>query len=210
MTTQPTARQRLIDAMQADTCFCGADSCQTAEEYVDAFARELAAASPAADRAATPAAWSDDDPLMWAIARAVWQQCAPDEEGQRVWDDPRNIAAAAAAAVRAQAPAADRCTCRQAIHTTHHTTPVPGCPWCATKATKAKVDPPATCEGFVWIGQPFTSCDRCGQPAWDHAGQDVAVEGAGPFDTGRTVQPWAPGEADAIRAKWGPQDGARP
>lgn len=29
--------------------------------------------------------------------------------------------------------AVDRCTCRQAVHTQHHTpaTPVPGCPWCA-------------------------------------------------------------------------------
>ncbi|MBP5883150.1 hypothetical protein QBA57_28710 [Streptomyces scabiei] len=42
MATQPAARQRLIDAMRARTCFCGADSCQKAEEYVDAFAHELA------------------------------------------------------------------------------------------------------------------------------------------------------------------------
>ena len=62
---------------------------------------------------------------------------------------------------------------------------------------------PVVCEGFQWIGQSFAICDRCGQPAWDHAGQDVAVEGAGPFDNRRTVRPWGPGEADAIRAKWG-------
>lgn len=36
------ARQRLIDAMASRTCFCGADSCRNAEEYVDAFAHQLA------------------------------------------------------------------------------------------------------------------------------------------------------------------------
>ncbi|MFJ2004786.1 hypothetical protein [Streptomyces chartreusis] len=68
--------------------------------------------------------------------------------------------------------------------------------------TQPSTDQDVVCEGFVWIGQPFTSCDRCGQPAWEHDGADVAVEGAGPFDTRRTVRPWGPGEADAIRAKW--------
>ncbi|MDX3637803.1 hypothetical protein PV728_48045 [Streptomyces europaeiscabiei] len=63
---------------------------------------------------------------------------------------------------------------------------------------------PPVCEGFVWIGQSFATCDRCGQPAWDHEGEEVAAEGAGPFDNRRTVRPWKPGQADAIRAKWGP------
>lgn len=37
------ARQRLIDAMtDSDTCFCGADSCQNAEQYVGAYAHQLA------------------------------------------------------------------------------------------------------------------------------------------------------------------------
>ena len=67
-------------------------------------------------------------------------------------------------------------------------------------------DKPPVCEGFQWIGQPFTTCDRCGQPAWDHVGQDVPVDGAGPFDTRRTVRPWELGEADRIRAKWGTPD----
>jgi hypothetical protein len=64
------------------------------------------------------------------------------------------------------------------------------------------------CQGFVWIGQPFTTCDRCGQPAWEHAGEEVPVEGAGPFDNRRTVRPWKPGQADAIRAKWAPEQAA--
>lgn len=58
------------------------------------------------------------------------------------------------------------------------------------------------CDGFVWIGQPMTSCDRCGQPAWEHQGLDQPP--ADPFsDAPSTVRPWEPGEAEAIRAKWG-------
>ncbi|MGW5175864.1 hypothetical protein ACWERY_16070 [Streptomyces sp. NPDC004082] len=75
-------------------------------------------------------------------------------------------------------------------------------------------EPPVVCEGFVWIGQSFATCDRCGQPAWDHAGRDAPVEGAVLFDTRRTVIPWEPGEADRIRAKWAPNgsrsDGEQP
>ncbi|SOD80065.1 hypothetical protein SAMN06272781_6850 [Streptomyces sp. 1222.2] len=66
----------------------------------------------------------------------------------------------------------------------------------------AAAEAPPVCEGFVWIGQSFATCDRCGQPAWDHAGEEVPVEDAGPFDTRRTVRPWKPGQAAAIRAKW--------
>lgn len=63
-----------------------------------------------------PAVWVDGDPLMEAIAAAVWEHCARDDEDmpQAVCDDPRNIAAVAAAVVRAAAavpvPAADRAT----------------------------------------------------------------------------------------------------
>ncbi len=73
------------------------------------------------------------------------------------------------------------------------------------------VEPSPVCQGFQWIGQSFATCDRCGHPAWDHRGEDVAVEGAGPFDNRRTVRPWKPGEADRIRAKWGtPVGGEQP
>jgi hypothetical protein len=66
------------------------------------------------------------------------------------------------------------------------------------------------CQGFVWIGQSFTTCDRCAQPAWEHDGEEVPSEDAGPFDTRRTVRPWKPGEADAIRAKWAARTGEQP
>ena len=26
----------------------------------------------------------------------------------------------------------------------------------------------SVCNVFHWIGQPFTSCDECGRPAWEH------------------------------------------
>ncbi|MCX4697031.1 hypothetical protein [Streptomyces sp. NBC_01373] len=42
MTDHPSARQRLLDAMRNRTCFCGADSCQTPEPLIDAYAHELA------------------------------------------------------------------------------------------------------------------------------------------------------------------------
>ncbi|WP_097866545.1 hypothetical protein [Streptomyces sp. rh34] len=46
----------------------------------------------------TPAVWSDGDPLMEAVAAAVWEQCRT--ENSIVVDDPRNIAAVAATVAR--------------------------------------------------------------------------------------------------------------
>lgn len=76
-------------------------------------------------------------------------------------------------------------------------------PAATTAADTGEAEVPSVCDGFVWIGQSFAICERCAQPAWDHVGEEVPVEGAGPFDNRRTVRPWAPGQADRIRAKWG-------
>lgn len=46
----------------------------------------------------TPAVWSDDDPLMHAIATAIWEHCHT--VATTVVDDPRTIAAVAATAAR--------------------------------------------------------------------------------------------------------------
>ncbi|MFJ4852416.1 hypothetical protein [Streptomyces sp. NPDC088730] len=46
----------------------------------------------------TPAVWSEGDPLHQALAAAVWEQCRT--ENTIVVDDPRSIAAVAAAAAR--------------------------------------------------------------------------------------------------------------
>jgi hypothetical protein len=51
-----------------------------------------------------PAAWVDGDPLMEAIAAAVWEHCETDGLSL-VIDDPRNIAATAAAVARASSSA---------------------------------------------------------------------------------------------------------
>lgn len=48
-----------------------------------------------------PAVWIDGDPLMEAIAAAVWEHCRT-EGTSLVVDDPRNIAAVAASAIRSQ------------------------------------------------------------------------------------------------------------
>jgi hypothetical protein len=53
---------------------------------------------PADEHDAVPAAWADGDPLMEAIAETVWAHCR--SEGTVVADDPRNIAATAAAVAR--------------------------------------------------------------------------------------------------------------
>lgn len=62
---------------------------------------------------------------------------------------------------------------------------------------------PEPCEAFHWIGQPMTSCDRCGKPAWEHKGRAVLPENSGPFtpDTWE-LKPWEPGQAEAIKRKW--------
>ncbi|MER5213674.1 hypothetical protein ABT063_24660 [Streptomyces sp. NPDC002838] len=60
-----------------------------------------AAAKPYIDRAV----WVDGDPLMEVIAVTVWERCARDDQEmpQAVCDDPRTIAAFAAAVARAHA-----------------------------------------------------------------------------------------------------------
>ncbi|GAA4599934.1 hypothetical protein GCM10023194_80950 [Planotetraspora phitsanulokensis] len=56
------------------------------------------------------------------------------------------------------------------------------------------------CEWFRWVDRPFPSCYRCGRPAWEHLGEEVY---ASPFDEEPGHRTWKPGEADAIREKWG-------
>lgn len=71
---------------------------------VDDFKARLAlqaSAKPYIDSAA----WADGDPLMEVIAATLWKHCARDDEDmpQLVCDDPRTIAAFAAAVARAHA-----------------------------------------------------------------------------------------------------------
>jgi hypothetical protein len=68
---------------------------------------------PADQHDAVPAAWVDGDPLMESIAAAVWEHCET-EGTSLIVDDPRTIAATAAAVARASSSApADRAALRE-------------------------------------------------------------------------------------------------
>lgn len=57
------------------------------------------------------------------------------------------------------------------------------------------------CEGFRYLGQPITSCDRCGRPAWEHAGEERLRKGALPFGADEDpfeIRPWPP----SVLASW--------
>lgn len=65
-------------------------------------------------------------------------------------------------------------------------------------------------EGFHWIGQRWSSCDRCGHPAWEHngmatnpVGDSLAAIWEG--DTKMVLRPWSEAEKGALerwRAEW--------
>lgn len=60
-----------------------------------------------------------------------------------------------------------------------------------------------SCGAFRWIGQAFTSCDRCGRPAWKHPGIELFTRAADdPFGGQVEVRLWKPGEAERIRQRW--------
>lgn len=59
------------------------------------------------------------------------------------------------------------------------------------------------CHWYVWVGQSFAYCDGdgCDKPAWEHDGERVPTH---PFGaTPDRLRPWKPGQAEAIRRKWG-------
>jgi len=73
------------------------------------------------------------------------------------------------------------------------------------EAPEAPLRAAGECRGFRWIGQSFASCDGCGKPAWEHDG--ILQHRAGtPLSLGGDnweLRPWAPGEAEARKRKWG-------
>lgn len=113
--------------------------------------------------APAPVPWVDGDPLMEAIAAAVYEHCDTGDGGI-VHDDPRNIAAAATAAVRAQAPA-DRAAVDRVR--TLHTSDMNGeCMHCAHS-----YDPCPTIRALDDAGSAVvdrvaaeTGCAHCGKP----------------------------------------------
>jgi len=58
------------------------------------------------------------------------------------------------------------------------------------------------CPAFQWIGQPFTSCDRCGQPYWDHTHEEHAADGSKPFSVRVRHVVITPEQRAACLAKW--------
>ncbi|MDQ0376540.1 hypothetical protein [Amycolatopsis thermophila] len=73
-----------------------------------------------------------------------------------------------------------------------------------TAAAPAEGKPQPCADGFHWVGQSFDTCERCGLPAWEHAGEARLADGSPFTDGGFVLRPWEPGEADAIRRKWDP------
>lgn len=62
-------------------------------------------------------------------------------------------------------------------------------------------DPPVPVhEGFVWTGQPFTTCNHCQKPAWDHTGADIPADPDNPNGP-RAFRPWQPGEVERLRVR---------
>ena len=123
MTTDQTADRTsafydAIDAFQRTHRLPGLQHAQIRGLLAEHLARTLPAVSAPVQPSRADverAAWVDGDPLMEAIAAAVWEHCQTDGTMSLVVDDPRNIAAVAAAVARAAAsavvaPPTDRAT----------------------------------------------------------------------------------------------------
>jgi hypothetical protein len=67
-------------------------------------------------------------------------------------------------------------------------------------------EPPRPCPGFRWIGQPYTSCDRCGLPYWEHSHEERlapgASLGAALSGEGLDLVPIAAESAAACKRRW--------
>lgn len=45
----------------------------------------------------------------------------------------------------------------------------------------------SACVAFVWFGQDFAHCDRCGLDLSEHRGMEAPASGTGPFDDSAPV-----------------------
>lgn len=76
--------------------------------------------------------------------------------------------------------------------------------WCRNRRRGNEMSASA-CAGFRWIGQPFSSCEECGQPYWEHTHEDRGTRRDGthvPFGhTFRRII--SQKDKDACKAKWG-------
>jgi hypothetical protein len=137
-----------------------------------------------------PAVWIDGDPLMEAIAAAVWEQCRT-EDTSLVVDDPRNIAAVAARAVSSvgQAPATDQTAVCICGHTeAQHFEDV-----CITEITGCD------CGDFIPPDAASEVIDRWREAATRKPAERTAVVAAGPVKQ----------RADCTELEWAEQERAR-
>lgn len=58
----------------------------------------------------------------------------------------------------------------------------------------------APCRAWAWIGQPFTSCDECGKPFWEHSHEWIPLNG--PFSTRWRRAVISTNVARIVRARW--------
>lgn len=70
-------------------------------------------------------------------------------------------------------------------------------------AEQAAAERQGPCEGFAWIGQPFSSCNACGAPFWEHT-HEMRPNPDGPFLAMHAV-PISDDQREACRRKWEPR-----
>lgn len=127
-----------------------------------------------------PAVWVDGDPLMEAIAAAVWEQCRTDYPSSVV-DDPRNIAAVAAAVARAHVsavrpPATDPTALREQVAEAIRAAACPGnCGKTEEECARERIQPFAWHHGRLAVveGEPemFADAVLAVLPAVDRAAE---------------------------------------
>lgn len=77
-----------------------------------------------------------------------------------------------------------------------------------TASTTYDVMAVAPCPAFIWIGQAFNSCDKCGKPYWEHSHEyfygtrDAGAPLSNYLRRGRRVI-ITRAEAEQVRSKWG-------
>ncbi|WP_434744613.1 hypothetical protein [Streptomyces sp. A-14] len=163
------------------------------DKYADSRAR-IVREHVAAEHAPTPEpgpvpAWVDGDPLMEAMAAAVYEQCDKHPEVSVTIDDPRTIAAVAATVARqllgtSEAEGDRRCVCGDPIEWMTH----PGGPgWihspgADTRCLDARpaAAPPAPADRAAVLREAADECDKAGgiyasRSQNEHAGAAFAL-----------------------------------
>jgi hypothetical protein len=62
--------------------------------------------------------------------------------------------------------------------------------------------PDGVCPAFRWIGQPFSSCEQCGQPFWEHTHEVRGIPRVSPFSMRERHVVLTKTQRDNCRAMW--------